>query len=143
VALHQPDRPALVAELVQIRVALIVTPGLPSTLAAKAATATIPILFGVGSDPVQTGLVASLNRPGGNLSGFNQFNAELGAKGLALLHELVPKARAIGLLENPDGTGRRAAVALTPPDVLLLRFTTRWALALARISEMTKWFYRR
>jgi hypothetical protein len=59
------------------------------------------------------------------------------------LHELVPKARAIGLLENPDGTGRRAAVALTPPDVLLLRFTTRWALALARISEMTKWFFRR
>jgi putative tryptophan/tyrosine transport system substrate-binding protein len=100
---NQPDRlPALVADLVQIRVAVIVTPGLPSTLAAKAATTTIPILFGVGADPVQLGLVASLNRPGGNLTGFNQFNAELGAKALALLHELVPSTPTIGFLENPD-----------------------------------------
>src|SRR5438132_66417 len=96
---NQPDRlPALVAELIQMRVAVIVTPGLPSTLAAKAATTTIPILFGVGADPVQLGLVASLNRPGGNLTGFNQFNNELGAKGLALLHELVPSTTTIGFL---------------------------------------------
>jgi putative ABC transport system substrate-binding protein len=93
--------PTLAASLVQSRVALIVAPGLSATLAAKAATTTIPILFGVGADPVQTGLVASLNRPGGNLTGFNQLNAELGAKALALLHELVPSARVVGFLENP------------------------------------------
>jgi len=99
---NQPNRlPILAASLVQSRVALIVTPGLPTTLAAKAATNTIPILFGVGADPVQIGLVASLNRPGGNLTGFNQLNGELGAKALALLHELVPSARLVGLLENP------------------------------------------
>jgi ABC-type uncharacterized transport system substrate-binding protein len=80
---------------------MIVTPGLPSTLAARSATTTIPILFGVGADPVQVGLVASLNRPGGNLTGFNQINSELGAKALALLHELVPNAPKIGFLLNP------------------------------------------
>jgi putative ABC transport system substrate-binding protein len=100
---NQHDRlPALVAELIQMRVAVIVTPGLPSTLAAKAATTTIPIVFGAAADPVQLGLVASLNRPGGNLTGFNQFNAELGAKGLALLHDLVPSTPTIGFLENPN-----------------------------------------
>jgi putative tryptophan/tyrosine transport system substrate-binding protein len=100
---NQPDRlPALVAELIQMRVAVIVTPGLPSTLAAKAATTTIPILFVAGADPVQLGLVASLNRPGGNLTGFNAFNNELGAKGLALLHELVPSTTTIGFLGNPN-----------------------------------------
>jgi ABC-type uncharacterized transport system substrate-binding protein len=100
---NQPDRlPMLADHLVQARVAAIVTPGLPSTLAAKAATTTIPILFAVGGDPVQVGLVASLNRPGGNLTGFNQFNSELGAKGLALLHELVPTAPTIAFLVNPN-----------------------------------------
>jgi putative ABC transport system substrate-binding protein len=107
--------PTLAAELVDIRVAVIVTPWLLSTLAAKAATITIPILFNVGADPVRAGLVASLNRPGGNLTGFNQFNGELGAKGLALLHELVPKARAIGFLENPDNP---IIDELTTSDVL-------------------------
>jgi putative ABC transport system substrate-binding protein len=99
---NQLDRlPTLAASLVQSRVALIVTPGPPATLAAKAATPTIPILFVVAADPVQSGLVESLNRPGGNLTGFNQLNAELGAKALALLHELVPSVRVIGFLENP------------------------------------------
>ena len=99
---NQLDRlPTLAAFLVQSRVALIVTPGVTATFAAKAATNTIPILFGVGADPVQLGLVASLNRPGGNLTGFNQLNGELGAKGLALLHELVPSAGVLGFLENP------------------------------------------
>jgi putative ABC transport system substrate-binding protein len=100
---NQADRlPALAADLVQLRVAAIVTPGLVSTLAAKAATASIPIVFGVGNDPVQLGLVASLNRPGGNTTGFNTYSGELGAKGLALLHDLVPSTATIGFIENPN-----------------------------------------
>jgi len=100
---NQADRlPALAADLVQLRVAVIVTSGLVSTLAAQAATTSIPIVFTVAADPVQFGLVASLNRPGGNLTGFFGFSAELGAKGLALLHELVPSTATIGFLENPN-----------------------------------------
>src|SRR6516164_118264 len=111
----QFDRlPALAIDLVQIRVAVIVSPGLPATLAAKAATTTIPIVVGVG--PVQVGLVASLNRPGGNLTGFNQVNGELGAKALALLHELVPRTPTIGFLENPNNP---IVHELTTRDVLV------------------------
>jgi putative tryptophan/tyrosine transport system substrate-binding protein len=100
---NQADRlPALAADLVQLRVAAIVSPGLVGTLAAKAATASIPIVFVVGVDPVQLGLVASLSRPGGNLTGFNNVTNELGAKGLALLHELVPGTETIGFLGNPN-----------------------------------------
>ena len=100
---NQADRlQALAADLVQLRVAAIVSPGLVGTLAAKAATASIPIVFVVGVDPVQLGLVASLNRPGGNLTGFNNVTNELGAKGLALLHELVPGTETIGFLGNPN-----------------------------------------
>jgi ABC-type uncharacterized transport system substrate-binding protein len=100
---NQADRlPALAADLVQLRVAAIVSPGLVGTLAAKAATASISIVFVVGVDPVQLGLVASLNRPGGNLTGFNNVTNELGAKGLALLHELVPGTETIGFLGNPN-----------------------------------------
>jgi putative ABC transport system substrate-binding protein len=108
--------PALAVDLVQIRVAVIVSPGLPATLAAKTATTTIPIVFGVGVDPVQVGLVKSLNRPGGNLTGFNQVNGELGAKALALLHELVPKTPTIGFLENPNNP---IIHELTTRDVLV------------------------
>jgi len=99
----QTDRlPALAADLVQLRVTVIVAAGVLPARAAKAATASIPIVFGVGANPVQLGLVASLNRPGGNLTGFNMFAGELGAKALALLHEVVPGTATIGFLENPN-----------------------------------------
>jgi putative tryptophan/tyrosine transport system substrate-binding protein len=100
---NQANRlPDFAADLVQLRVAVIVSPGSLSALAAKGATTSIPIVFVVGNDPVQLGLVASLNRPGGNLTGINAFASELGAKGLALLHELMPSTATIGFLENPN-----------------------------------------
>jgi putative ABC transport system substrate-binding protein len=112
---NQADRlPALAADLVQLQVAVIVAAGVLPALAAKAATTSIPIVFLVGANPVQLGLVTSLNRPGGNLTGFNGINAELGGKQLALLHELVPSAATIGFLENPDNP----VFELTARDVL-------------------------
>jgi len=112
---NQDDRlPALAADLVQLRVAVIVAAGGLPALAAKSATANIPIVFIAAADPVQLGLVASLNRPGGNLTGFNAYNGEVGAKGLALLHELLPGSATISFLGNPDNP----VFELTARDVL-------------------------
>jgi putative ABC transport system substrate-binding protein len=92
--------PTIAAELVRRQATVIVTSTIPAAIAAKAATSTIPIVFNVAADPVEVGLVSSLARPGGNATGVNNFVAELGAKQLGLLHELVPSAKRIGLLAN-------------------------------------------
>jgi putative ABC transport system substrate-binding protein len=102
---------ALAAELIRRPVAVIVTPTTPSAIAAKAATTTTPIVFVTGYDPVASGLVASLARPGANLTGVNFFNNELAAKQLELLRELVPGATHVSALINPSNV-RNASVAL-------------------------------
>ena len=97
----QYDLPAVMADVIRRRVAVIATPGNLPAIGAKSATATIPIVFGAGEDPVQLGLVASLARPGGNATGINIFNEEVMGKRLRLLHDLVPKAVRVGVLVNP------------------------------------------
>jgi putative ABC transport system substrate-binding protein len=94
--------PMMAADLVGRRVAVLFASPIPAALAAKATTSAIPIVFAIGSDPVETGLVVSLNRPGGNVTGATFLSVELGAKRLELLRDLVPKISSIGLLVNPN-----------------------------------------
>jgi putative ABC transport system substrate-binding protein len=107
--------PALIDDFVRRNVAVIATPAnSPATLAAKAATSTIPIVFGVGEDPVELGLVASLAKPGGNATGINFFASEIDAKRLGLMHEMLPKGHRFAVLINPANgtTGEATSKAL-------------------------------
>jgi putative tryptophan/tyrosine transport system substrate-binding protein len=121
----------LAADLVRRQVAVIASPGsTPASLAAKAATATIPIVFGIGGDPVQIGLVSNLRLPGGNVTGFSEMNNEVAPKRLALLYELVPSAARFGILVNPKNpvtesaiTEARAAAAKIGREVEILTAT--------------------
>jgi putative ABC transport system substrate-binding protein len=118
----QFDRvPALIADLVRRRVEVIVTTtNIPAALAAKAATATIPIVFAVNNNPVQLGLVASLAHPGGNATGVNFFAFEVISKRLGQLHELVPNARRMAVLVNPSNTGTAENTVREVEDVARL-----------------------
>jgi putative tryptophan/tyrosine transport system substrate-binding protein len=107
---HYDRLPQLAADLVRRQLAAIVIPGsTPGALVLKKATQTIPIVFLIGTDPVQTGLVTSLNRPGGNLTGFRLLDTEIAAKRLELLHEVVPSARTVALLVNQTNAAAAAA----------------------------------
>ena len=109
---NQYDRlPTLAADLVRRRVAVVATIGVDATVAAKAASKTIPIVFGTGTDPVALGLVASLNRPGANLTGIANLTDELAPKQLQLLRELIPNAARFGALADPAAAPTRSVVA--------------------------------
>jgi putative tryptophan/tyrosine transport system substrate-binding protein len=105
---HIDQLPAMAMDLVNRHVAVIAATGGPAAgLAAKAATSTIPIVFVSGADPVKAGLIGNFNRPGGNITRISPLSSALGSKRLEILHTLVPKAMAIGILVNPTGAGAR------------------------------------
>jgi putative tryptophan/tyrosine transport system substrate-binding protein len=142
----QYDRlPALAADLVSRRVsAIVATAGTPTIRAAKAATSTIPIVFVIGGDPVTFGIVASLNRPGGNITGITLVASEIAAKRLGLLLELVPTATVIGVLANPNNpisepqlTDLQAAARTLGRQLLVLKASTEsdFAAAFAAIDQ--------
>jgi putative tryptophan/tyrosine transport system substrate-binding protein len=142
----QFDRLAeLAGDLVRRRVAVIVARPGPAALAAKAATSTIPIVFEIGSDPVQAGLVASLDRPGGNITGAASLNVELGPKRLELLHELLPAATLVGMLLDPVNPGveeqsrdMQAAARALGVDLHILRTSSEGdiMMAFATLAEL-------
>jgi putative tryptophan/tyrosine transport system substrate-binding protein len=115
---HYDRLPALAADLVHRQVAVIVTGGTPPAVAAKAATSTIPIVINVGIDPVQAGLIVSLNRPGGNVTGIAILTAELAAKRIELLHELLRTSTTLATLVNPTSP-------LTEPELKGVRIAAR------------------
>jgi putative ABC transport system substrate-binding protein len=102
--------PSMAADLVRKRAAVIVTSAINATLAAKAATTTVPIVFATGNDPVAFKLVASLARPGGNITGVSYLTSELGGKRFGLLHEFLPKARLVALLVNPRNPNAESVI---------------------------------
>src|SRR5262249_55482259 len=120
-ARHDADRlPALAADLVQRRVTLVVTlDTVAAARAAKAATTEIPIVFALGTDPVQAGLVASLNRPGGNITGISTMNLELGSKWIELLHELLPTAKRFAVLVNIENADSARSIITRTQDAAL------------------------
>jgi len=130
--------PVLTADLVRRRVAVIVTPGFPlAARAARDATSAIPIVFGIGEDPVKLGLVESLNRPGGNATGINFFSGELMTKRLGLLRELLPRATRVALLVNPADSVRTEYVlseVQAAAQVLALRIDVRKASTIQEIN---------
>jgi putative tryptophan/tyrosine transport system substrate-binding protein len=135
---NQYDRlPALAADLVRRQVAVIAAiGGAPQAVAAKAATATIPIVFTVGLDPVQLGLVASLNRPGGNITGVTSLTAELVAKRLDLLHELLPTAAVVAVLVNPTNPASTEAETRSLGDAARSRGLQMHVLGASNESEI-------
>jgi putative ABC transport system substrate-binding protein len=138
---NQFDRlPALAADLVRRRVAIIFAGTSPASLAAKKATANISIVFYAGVDPVQAGLVASLNHPGGNVTGVTDFNVELTVKRLELLHEIAPAATSIGYLHFPTGVpivddAAITAVVETAARTLGVRLVTASASSASEIER--------
>jgi putative tryptophan/tyrosine transport system substrate-binding protein len=128
---HYDRLPALAAELVHLPVAVLVATGITAAVAAKAGTATVPIVFNTGGDPVRFGLVASLNRPGGNVTGVASLGKVLVAKRFELLRELLPKADAIAFLMNPnnavaelDTSDAQAAAAALGQSLIVVRAGT-------------------